>query len=46
MVMASLHQYPSGQQEIHWKEFYLDGERVDAGDGRTPPCDARLEAIP
>ena len=43
MVMASLHQHQGGARDLHWKEFWRDGERVDAGDGLRPLCDFRLE---
>jgi hypothetical protein len=42
VVRASLHQNEGGR-DVHWKEFWRDGERVDDGSGATPPCDARIE---
>ena len=42
MITGSRHEYEGREQ--HWKEFYMGSDRVDAGDGKTPPCDARLEA--
>lgn len=43
VVRASIHQHVGGANDKHWKEFWRDGERLDAGDDVTPPCDFRLE---
>jgi len=40
-VLVSRHEF-EGPRKLHWKEFWRDLERIDV-DGRTPPCDARLE---
>lgn len=42
-VRASLKRFDGYGRGSFWKEFWRDGERLDAGDGSTPPCDARLE---
>lgn len=43
VVRASLKSFDKHGRGSFWKEFWRDGERLDAGDGTTPPCDARLE---
>lgn len=44
VTCGSFHQW-DGPREIHWKEFWRDGDRIDDGSGKTPPCDARLEGV-
>lgn len=41
-LKVSRHEFEGGR-ELHWKEFWRAGVRLDR-DGLTPPCDAALEA--
>lgn len=43
-VRASMHGVDDRGRPDHWKEFWRDGELICRG--KTPPCDARLEAVP
>lgn len=43
MIKVSRHEF-EGAFPTHWKEFWIGTDRADDGDGKTPPCDARLDA--
>lgn len=40
VVKVGRHESQAGR-EVHWHEFWRDGERIRCD--ATPPCDARLE---
>ena len=40
-VKVTRHEWQAGR-EVYWTEYWCDLDRIDQ-DGKTPPCDARLE---